>query len=575
MTWWRNDRFGMFIHWGLYAMLGGEWNGSQASGFAEWIMCRNQIPVREYEKLAAKFNPTAFSADGMAGLAREAGMKYLVITAKHHEGFALFKSKASPYNVVDATPFGRDIIGELAEACAKKEIRFGVYYSQALDWHHPDAAGNDWDFPDEDKKNFQRFLDDKVYPQVDELLSNYGEICELWFDTPTKITPEQSADLLRFVREKQPNCIVNSRLGPGGDKEWGDYTSLRDNEVPTLPLEEDAETCSTINQNWGYNKHDLNYRPARDIVRLLADVVAKNANYLLNIGPDGEGRVPGGSVEVLRDIGRWMQTHGESIYGAMPTPFPVDFDWSAVTHRPGRMYFHMFTHPVGRLVIRGLKTPVKGAFFLNVPDEPISVIRRPAAAHSGLIDTVIELAGVPRREIHRVLALELDGNADAHKGIVQQPDGVVMLESLLARNADTGKSMTGEIMARGAVARSLQDGHKLEWDFEVLDPGLFDVLVESAAGRYTDHRGKKAIDTGHAIQVAVDKEQFDGIVEEHERFGIRGNSHWEAIRGKVGSVRIDQPGAHTLRMTVNKVVLDAKCGFILRQLRLVPAADPS
>lgn len=213
MTWWRDARFGMFIHWGLYAMLGGEWNGRQQSGSSEWIMCRKQIPVREYEKLASRFNPVDFDADGIAGLARDTGMKYLVITAKHHEGFAMFRSKASGYNVVDATPFGRDIIGELADACAKKGLRFGVYYSQALDWHHPDAAGNDWDFPDENQKVFQRFLYEKVYPQVDELLSNYGEICKLWFDTPAKITPEQSSNLLEFVRSKQWNDWIRPCRG--------------------------------------------------------------------------------------------------------------------------------------------------------------------------------------------------------------------------------------------------------------------------------------------------------------------------------------------------------------------------
>jgi alpha-L-fucosidase len=573
MTWWRNARFGMFIHWGLYSIPGGQWKNDPLNiGSAEWIMHHLRIPVREYEKLAAEFNPVEFDPDGIAGLARDAGMKYLVITAKHHEGFAMFKSNASAYNVVDGSPFGRDIIGELAEACAKKDVRFGVYYSQALDWHHPDAAGNDWDF-DEDKKDFQHFLDDKVFPQVDELLSNYGPIAQLWFDTPTKITVEQSKKLLAFVREKQPDCIVNSRLGPGGDKEWGDYISLRDNEVPTMPLMQNGETCATINKHWGYNQYDLDFRPAHDIAKLLADVVAKNANYLLNIGPDGLGRVPEGSVKVLRDIGRWLETNGESIYETSPTPFATDLDWGAVTRRPGRLYFHMFDSPGERLTIRGLNNVAAEACFLDTPDAVLPVSQEPVPGASGLLDTTIEIGASGPTEIHRVLALDIDGEADVHPETIEQPDGLVTLESLVARNMETGKPMADEIMVRGAVAASLQDGHVLEWSFETLEPGTFDVCVECALGRYSDGGGNRVADTGHEIAIEVNGGRIiEATVEEHERFGVRGNDHWPAIRCTVGTVEIKEPGTHSLRLSVRHVNIGKGGGFILRQVRLMAKA---
>ncbi len=570
MTWWRNARFGMFIHWGLYSIPGGEWHDPLDVGSAEWIMCHKKIPVREYEQLAAQFNPVNFDAAGIAGLARDAGMKYLVITAKHHEGFAMFKSHASPYNIVDATPFKRDVVGELAQACADKGVRFGVYYSQAVDWHHPDAAGNSWDYPDEEQKDFQRFLDDKVFPQVDELLSNYGPICELWFDTPAKITADQSRRLLAFVRGKQPDCIVNSRLGPGGDKEWGDYVSLRDNEVPTIPLTENGETCATINGHWGFNKHDLNFRPAHQIARLLADVVAKNANYLLNIGPDGLGQVPAGSVKVLRDLGDWLKTNGESIYATDPTPFTTDLDWGAVTRRAGRLYFHMFTPPGDRLTIRGLKNGTIDAGFLDQPDQLLTVRQQPAAPGSAILDTTIELGAVPPSDTHRVLALDIDGEADVYPGTVQQPDGSVVLESLVARNAETGESMAGELMVRGAAAQTLRTGHVLEWSFAVVTPGTFAVQVENATGRYTDHGGLKVVDTGHRVTVELGDQRVDATVEEQERLAIRGNNHWQAIRCTIGSVRIDQPGTIVLRLRVNHVQDEAGSGFILRQVRLLP-----
>ncbi|MBL7077816.1 MAG: alpha-L-fucosidase, partial [Kiritimatiellae bacterium] len=430
-------------------------------------------------------------------------------------------------------------------------------------------AGNDWDF-DEDKKDFQHFLDDKVFPQVDELLSNYGPIAQLWFDTPTSISVEQSEKLLAFVREKQPDCIVNSRLGPGGDKEWGDYISLRDNEVPTMPLTQNGETCATINRHWGYNKFDLDFRPAHDIANLLADVVAKNANYLLNIGPDSLGRVPEGSVKVLRDIGRWLETNAESIYETAPTPFASDLDWGAVTRRPGRLYFHMFDSPGERLTIRGLNNAAGKACFLDAPDAALSVSQDPVPGAPGVQDTTIEIGASVPTDIHRVLALDIAGEADVHPETIEQPDGLVTLESLVARNVATGEPMANEIMVRGAVAKSLQDGDVLEWSFETPEPRTFDVCIECALGRYSDGDGNRVADTGHEITIEVSgNSPIEATVEEQERFGVRGNDHWPAIRCTVGSVQIDQPGTHSLRLRVRHVNMGKGGGFILRQVRLV------
>ncbi|MBT3376979.1 MAG: hypothetical protein HN742_35680 [Lentisphaerae bacterium] len=414
----------------------------------------------------------------------------------------------------------------------------------------------------------QSSLDDKVYPQADELLSKYGPFAQLWFDTPTRITVEQSKKLLGFVRERQPACIVNSRLGPGGDKEWGDYISLRDNEVPTMPLTRNGETCATINGNWGYNQYDLHYRPAHEIARLLADVVAKNANYLLNIGPDSLGRVPEGSARVLRDIGRWLETNGEAIYETNPTPFASDLDWGAVTARAGRVYFHMFDSPGESLTIRGLNNAASTACFLDDPDAALPVSQKPVQGTRGLLDTTIELGANAPQQMHRVLALDIDGRADVCPETIQQPGGLVTLESLVARNVETGEPMSNEIMVRGAVAKSLQEGHVMEWAFEILEPGTFTVCLECATGRYSDGGGKRVADTSHEVTVEIDGQSIEGTVEEQERLAVRGNAHWPAIRCTIGSVQIEEAGTHTLRLRVRHVHMGKGNGFILRQVRL-------
>lgn len=225
--WFKEAQYGMMAHWGLYSLLGGEWNGKKSSSYAEWIQANQRIPMAEYDKLATAFNPVYFNADQWIRLAKECGMKYFVMTSKHHDGFALFHSRADRFNVVEATPFGRDVVGELAEACYKHGLKFGLYYSQDLDWHEEHGGGylsghipcagqswcNDWDFPNNAKKNFDICFENKIRPQVEELLRNYGELCLIWFDVPMTIRDSQSRELFELVKKYQPDCLINSRLG--------------------------------------------------------------------------------------------------------------------------------------------------------------------------------------------------------------------------------------------------------------------------------------------------------------------------------------------------------------------------
>jgi alpha-L-fucosidase len=422
LRWFREAKFGMFIHWGLYAIPAGEWNGKLIPGIGEWIMNRAQIPVQEYEKLASRFNPVKFDANAWAKLAKDAGMRYIVITSKHHDGFALFQSGASKYNVVDATPFKRNILKELAAACAKENIRLGFYYSQAQDWHEPNGAGNTWDFGPDEKKDYDKYLRDKAEPQVRELLSGYGPVCLVWFDTPRMMTPERSQRFVDIVRTMQPDCLIDGRLGLTGRE--GDYRSTGDNAIPDQVSDEAWETPATINHTWGFKKDDKDWKRPGEIIFKLADIVSKGGNYLLNVGPTAEGIIPDRSAENLREVGKWLAANGEAVYGAGRSPFGSEFggpiagqtdingqpvfgyrsDWRCTT-KPGKLYFIVFNFSRAGLELPKLKNKVKSAYLLIDPEKKALPLK---TAQDGSI-----IVQVPRPEwtpMANVVVVEIEGD---------------------------------------------------------------------------------------------------------------------------------------------------------------------
>ncbi len=385
LEWFREAKYGLFIHWGLYAIPAGVWKGKPSLGLGEWIMNRAQIPVREYEQLAAQFNPVEFNADAWVQLAQDAGMKYIVITSKHHDGFAMFKSKASAYNVVDATPFKRDVLKELADACAKRRMRLGFYYSQSQDWHEPGGAGNTWDFgpdqgPDQKElKPYDEYLHGKAEPQVRELLTGYGPVALIWFDTPRMMTPERGQRFANIVRTLQPATLIDGRLGTEGD-----YRSTGDNVIPENASGEAWETPATINHTWGFRTDDTDWKAPGSILFKLIDIVSKGGNYLLNVGPTARGVIPQASQDNLRTVGRWLKVNGEAVYGAGVSPFGEEYgepssrgakdvrgnplflpqtDWR-VTSKPGRLYFTFFNEPRAPFEIPAIKNRITRAYQL-------------------------------------------------------------------------------------------------------------------------------------------------------------------------------------------------------------------
>jgi len=361
----------MFIHWGLYAVPAGMWKGEAVHGFGEWLMFRKRIPLAEYGKLAGQFNPADFNADEWVKIARDAGMKYIVITAKHHDGFAMFKSECSDYNIYDATPFKRDPMKELAEACGKYGLKLCFYYSQAQDWAHPGGLNNTWDY-DPAEKDFEKYYNEKCAPQIRELLTNYGPIGILWCDTPGVMEKKYAKAIVELVRSLQPDCLINTRVG----HEYGDYTSMSDNAIPRFAYKKPWETPATLNDTWGFKTGDRKWKTASELIRLLVDINGKGGNYLLNVGPDAKGVIPAESAGILRQVGEWMKINGDSIYGTVASPEdPYMNNWGNITYKPGKLYLHVYKWPdeARMIYLMHMRAEVTKAYFLAQPDKEIPV----------------------------------------------------------------------------------------------------------------------------------------------------------------------------------------------------------
>jgi alpha-L-fucosidase len=390
MQWFREARFGMFIHWGLYAIPAGRWDGKEVPGIGEWIMNSASIPVAEYKAFASKFNPTQFSASEIVGLAKSAGMKYIVITSKHHDGFAMFDSQANPFNIVQATQFKRDPLKELAAECRNQGLKLGFYYSQDQDWTAPGGAAykrgdnrppsNHWD-PAQDG-NFPEHLQKKAIPQIRELLTNYGEFPAIvWFDTPTKdMTPELAGEIVRVLNE-HPKLVWNNRLGGG----YSGDTETPEQYIPAQGYPgRDWEACMTMNDTWGFKQDDTNFKSTETLLRNLIDIASKGGNYLLNIGPMATGEVPSPEVERLQEMGKWLAVNGESIYSTQPTLFGAEagafstsekdkkgnpkfvpsWKWRSTTGA-GKIYIHLFEWPGPTFHLPKMPRDVTGGYLLS------------------------------------------------------------------------------------------------------------------------------------------------------------------------------------------------------------------
>ena len=418
MKWWRDARFGMFIHWGLYAIPAGEWGNGK--DHAEWIRTTAQIPIDQYEKFLGQFNPVKFNADEWVKMAKDAGMKYIVITSKHHDGFNLFDSPFTDFDVM-STPFHRDIMKELSEAAHKAGIKICWYHS-IMDWHHPDyLPRRDWEKDRPTKTaDFKKYVE-YLKNELKVLVTKYGDIGILWFDGEWESTwtHELGKDLYNYVRSLQPAIIINNRVDTGrsgmegqtkSNEFVGDY-GTPEQEIPATGLPNtDWETCMTMNDHWGYNKYDKNFKTTEDLLQKLADIASKGGNFLLNIGPTSEGVFPPESIQRLKEIGEWMKVNGESIYSTTASPFKT-LEWGRCTQKiiegGTRLYLHVFDWPKdGKLVVPGIYNKSMNAYLLSDPDKnKLDVTRKEDAL-------VISVPNVAPDKINSVVVLDVLGTPD-------------------------------------------------------------------------------------------------------------------------------------------------------------------
>ncbi|GGH03829.1 alpha-L-fucosidase [Mucilaginibacter phyllosphaerae] len=461
MEWWKNDKFGMFIHWGVYAVPAGVYKGKQIPDIGEWIMNKAKIPVAEYRQYAKQFNPDKYDPEAWVQMAKDAGMKYIIITSKHHDGFALFDSKVTDWDIAGASPYGKDLLRPLVDACHKAGLKIGFYYSQAQDWTNPGgaASGGHWDKAQDG--SFDAYLDNIAVPQVKEILSNYGDIDILWWDTPQDMTRERAQKFVDIVK-KYPKLITNNRLGGGFD---GD-TETPEQFVPATGFPgRNWESNMTMNDTWGYKSYDENWKTTQTLIRNLADVVSKGGNFLLNVGPDSHGQIPHPSIDRLAEVGNWLKVNKEAIYGTTASPFPY-LSWGRVTRKGQKLYLHVFDYPANRQLIVPMGNKVNGAYLLA------DVRKKPLKVMSSAGRSIINLPATAPDKNNTVVVLQFTGEPQAALSPVIGKQVVVSSQKDAAnagRNAVDANRLTRWQAAKG--------DHKGKLDVNLEKPALISTMI--------------------------------------------------------------------------------------------------
>jgi alpha-L-fucosidase len=509
LQWWREARFGMFVHWGVYSGLGGTWQGHPIKGYAEHIQRILKIPIPVYrEQVAGKFNPTLFDADAWIRAAKEAGMGYFIITAKHHDGFAMFDSKASDYNIMKATPFKRDPMRELKVACQKYGLKFGFYYSHAFDWGEANAPGNDWDYdnPGGDRnlhggRNWwqayvefvpkaRKYVDEKAVPQLLELIRNYDPDI-LWFDTPHKLPDSENLRILKAVRQAKPSIVVNGRLV----RNAGDYASTADRPAEFSPHEGDWEGIPTTNESYGWNQNDHSHKPPAHFIQLLAKAAARGGNTLMNIGPRGDGTIDPPDLAILKGIRDWWKVNGESIRDTTRTPLPVQA-WGESTRKGNTVYLHVFQWPNGgQLTVAGLKSEVKRAYLLA--DSKGSAL---SAKRITPFDWQLQIPAAAPDKADSVIVVECEKEVESEGVRLLQPN--VARDELRAFDAQLrGKSLKfGAGKTRDAYVEGWSSKEvSVVWPVRLNEAAAYEVSIvydapaDSAQGEYAVKVGEQSL----------------------------------------------------------------------------------
>lgn len=510
MSWFNEAKFGCFIHWGVYSNPAGIWKGRKIGGYTEHLMRQAKIPLEVYKKeLVYPFNPTEFDAEEWIQNAVKAGMKYFIVTAKHHDGFALYYSDAYPYDI-RMTEFKRDPMRELRDAARKHGIKFGFYYSHAFDWEHPDAPGNDWDFdnPGGDKllhganwwlnypefiPRAEKYVREKSIPQIVELINNYDPDI-LWFDTPHKIPLYENINVLEAIRkaDKDLKIVVNGRLARYDKMQFGDYDNTGDRAAFFPPHDGFWESIPTTNESYGYSKVDFSHKPVSFFVRLLASATAKGGNILMNVGPMGNGKWDEKDVGIFRGVGKWLETYGEAIYGNGTTDLPIQ-QWGVTTKKGSNLYLHVFDWPKNNnLIVGGLTSDIEKAWIVSDSHRKPLTFKR-----VGENDMLIEVPPVASDTMNTVIALQLKKERVSYPVRLLASDVENILLTFDSKRIGSGLGFADGKYSRNYVTGWENNDQYMQWDLRIANSAEFDI--------YIDYNTESAKDSGTVIIQIADK----------------------------------------------------------------------
>lgn len=545
LAWFREARFGMMITWGIYAL--------EAAG--EWVQYKRRIPIREYEKLAARFNPVEFDAREWVRCAKEAGMKYMVAMAKHHDGFAMFPSKVSPYNLMDATPYQHDFLKELAEVCRAEGLYFGLYYSHVREWHHPHASslephtlasygnyGNFWDYPREELKNLQTFLDEVSLPQLREVLERYQPDL-LWFDTPSLLRQDQAQEFHDLVRSVCPHCLINSRIGKTA--EW-DYLSCGDNEIPELDGV-DFETPMVMNGAWGYNTQPgKDYKPAEKFITDLIATASRGGNYLLNVGPDPRGCFQQEAKTRLQEVGDWLRVNGEAVYGSVAVQLREPA-WGKMTAKPAEKKLYLFIQRwQPEIVLRGLESAVTGCTLLATGGKAPFAVRDFAGVTREL---VVQLPSECPDAVASVIRVDLGEPFRVCPDILEDEQRTIKLSASRGKICKPADSIAA-LTTSNTIGDWREEDVRVSWDFTAAFAGKYAIEVEQK----TDFFGEW--DSGYTLHAEVAGQRVSAGFKLPDGY-ISPLCSYESKPLQLGMVTLEK-GRHTLTLSASDILKNLK-----------------
>jgi alpha-L-fucosidase len=537
--------YAMFIHWGLYSQIAGQWEGTNYYGISEWIMHRRVagIHLDEYKAVAKQFNPVKFDAKAIVQLAKDAGMKYIVITSKHHDGFAMYHSQCNKFNIVDATPFERDPMKELSEACREAGLGFGFYYSHNQDWSYPGGTNGPKVNSEGEPKTFDNYFFEKCLPQVEEITKNYGEMEMVWFDTPKGMPEKHVRQLIEVVRRNQPNALVSGRVGFN----LGDYKSYGDMEVPLENMDGLWEGVDVTNDSWGYAWYDENWKSPKQILSNLISTLARGGTYMLNVGPNGLGEIPEPAQITLRSAGKWIAAYPQVIYSAGASPWGHALSWGDIVLNEGKLYLAVYHWPAtGKLYLPGLKSDIISIKLLNGSKKPTKLNYNKDGNW-----TLIEAPYQPADPLISVIEITPKGEISVDAALAIDPELGISLSAKFAKPDNCTVVSQSRMEKFGEWKHQYQISDwtaqsSASWEFDVKDAGYY--LVE-------------------LTYAGVGRKVWE--VETGEGYKIRNQQNSSSIQHSqpIGWIKFDKAGRQTIKVSIPEKEWD---NTILSAIKITP-----